>query len=185
MTSPVPPDSYTPPPASADGMPFVPIAPDLFPSPTPPQPATPARTLTLPVWVAAITAVALLAVGFVAGRASTTIALPAATATPSAPARNLLEEAADRCSAGEMKDDGKTLVFDMEGEDYGSGDGSFSDWECLVDALGTPQSTQQKMRETRALDGRQDDSWTVDGATVEASWNYHPDDGLDVIFELR
>ena len=59
------------------------------------------------------------------------------------------------------------------------------DWECLVDAAKAPQSTQMKMRETRALDGRQADNWTVDGTRVEASWNYHPDDGLDVIFELR
>jgi hypothetical protein len=33
------------------------------------------------------------------------------------------------------------------------------------------------MEKTRALDGRQTASWSF----IEASWTYHPDNGLDVI----
>lgn len=182
MSSPTQPDNYTPP---ADGMPFAPIAPDLFPaSPTPPAPAATVKTIDLPNWVIVVIAIGLVAVGFGLDHFSATVPLLPAP-VPSVPAQTVLQKAADSCNAGEVKDDGKTLVFDMKGEDYGSGEGTFADWECLVDAAKAPQSTQMKMRETRALDGRQADNWTVDGTRVEASWNYHPDDGLDVIFELR
>lgn len=53
---------------------------------------------------------------------------------------------------------------------------------CLFAALGTPDAVLSQMTATRALDGRQEATWTTnEGAALKASWTYHPDDGLDVI----
>ena len=48
------------------------------------------------------------------------------------------------------------------------------------DALGIPDSVEEKMNHTRSIDGRQ----TYDGDGVEVSWSYHPDNGLEVIYSL-
>lgn len=91
--------------------------------------------------------------------------------------RTTLQAAAATCGAGKVEDGGRSLFLDMGGEDYGSGDLAYADVQCVLKELGTPESTLTAMGQTRALDGRQSDEW--DG--LEASWRYHPDDGLDVI----
>lgn len=48
-------------------------------------------------------------------------------------------------------------------------------------ALGLPESLIEKMGQTRALDGRQTE--TYDKITV--SWTYHPDNGLEVMYEAN
>jgi hypothetical protein len=53
--------------------------------------------------------------------------------------------------------------------------------EETVSALGMPSSTWQLMLSTRALDGTRTDSKNG----VFASWTYHPDAGLRVIFTLE
>jgi hypothetical protein len=93
--------------------------------------------------------------------------------TPEAP----LETASTDCVAGTLADEDKTLVIDMMGQDYGSGTATFADIECVLDELGAPQSIVAKMGSTRALDGMQTANWS----DYEATWTYHPDDGLDVI----
>ncbi|KRC59153.1 hypothetical protein ASE14_15355 [Agromyces sp. Root81] len=80
----------------------------------------------------------------------------------------------------EIADNGGTLIVDGAGEDLGSGEVDFGELDCIIDAVDTPTSVSSKMYETRSLDGRQEGEW--DG--VKASWSYHPDDGLDIIFEL-
>lgn len=92
-----------------------------------------------------------------------------------------LEAATDACGAGRVGDDGRSLVLDTEGEDWGSGDLTLVDTMCVLDELDVPDVVLDKMGATRSLDGRQTDSW--DG--IEVSWSYHPDDGLDVILELE
>lgn len=52
--------------------------------------------------------------------------------------------------------------------------------ENVNEALGLPESVLSKMNATRALDGRQ--SHTGDG--IEVSWSYHPDNGLEVLYEV-
>ena len=49
----------------------------------------------------------------------------------------------------------------------------------INNALGMPDSVIEKMLSTRALDGRQ--SQTYSGVTV--SWTYHPDAGLEIVYE--
>ncbi len=70
-----------------------------------------------------------------------------------------------------------TNVYDLD--DY-SRMSTLTKIEDLNEALGLPDSVYQKMLSTRALDGRQ--THYADGFTV--SWTYHPDDGLEVLYEL-
>lgn len=77
------------------------------------------------------------------------------------------------------QDENRTLVLDGEGKNE-AGDADKADArarECVFEKLGTPQSIIVKVGQTRALDGRQEDS--ADG--IEYSWTYHPDNGLDMI----
>ncbi|KQO98126.1 hypothetical protein [Leifsonia sp. Leaf264] len=99
----------------------------------------------------------------------------------------LFADAAEECaikSLVDVADEGKTLVVDGAGEDFGSGDVKYDKLECIIDAVGTPTSVKSLMFETRSLDGRQEGDWEVDGTQVKASWGYHPDNGLDIIFEI-
>lgn len=80
----------------------------------------------------------------------------------------------------EVMDEGRTLLIDGEGDDYGSGDISVAETACMLDVLNADSAVLTKMSETRALDGRQTATW--DGIT--ASWSYHPDNGLDILLEL-
>lgn len=141
--------------------------------------------------VPAVTAAAGLIVGAVmgAGIASAVIAADAqaqvdAAAAAAADAKStLFADAAKKCGAGsavEIADDDHTLIVDGEGEDFGTGDVSFTQLDCLIDALGAPTADKRRMYETRSLDGRQEASW----GELSVSWSYHPDDGLDLIFEL-
>lgn len=79
---------------------------------------------------------------------------------------------------GVVADGGSTLTFDMQGDDFGSGDGTVEALQCLLFELKVPDYVITMMDSTRALDGRQSAEW--DG--YEASWIYHPDSGLDVVF---
>lgn len=48
-------------------------------------------------------------------------------------------------------------------------------------ALGLPDSLMEKMGQTRALDGRQSQTY----GDVTVSWTYHPDDGLEILYEAN
>jgi hypothetical protein len=88
-----------------------------------------------------------------------------------------LRQAFSSCGSGELADEDRTLVVDTEGDDYGSGTDSYPSLTCTLDALHTPRSVIAQMEATRALDGMRSAHW----AGFEASWTYHPDNGLDVI----
>lgn len=49
------------------------------------------------------------------------------------------------------------------------------------EALGLPDSIAMKMSQTRALDGRQTETY----GDITVSWTYHPDHGLDVLYEVK
>lgn len=95
--------------------------------------------------------------------------------------RTVFDEAARNCAgtSGTVTDEGRSMVLDMAGDDWGSGDLDFNDVRCVLDELGVPESTWSKMLSTRSLDGAQTDTW----GDVRATWRYHPDQGLDVIVE--
>jgi hypothetical protein len=84
-----------------------------------------------------------------------------------------------------LADGGKTLIIDGRSESQqlnGQGTGVDSKTEaCILKNLGVTAAVLNHMDNTRALDGRQTDSW--DGFT--ASWTYHPDDGLDITIQKK
>ncbi len=73
-------------------------------------------------------------------------------------------------------DGGETLDMSRVAKFDGA---SFSELMCVLDALDAPSAIETAIGQTRALDGRQHDSW--DG--YEIAWAYHPDDGASVIIE--
>lgn len=110
-------------------------------------------------------------------------AAEAAVDSAEAAKRDFFAVAAKRCGLTgvvEIADGGRTMIVDGEGEDAGSGRVSLGDLECIIDAVDTPASVKELMYSTRSLDGRQSGDWEG----VSASWGYHPDDGLDIIFVI-
>jgi hypothetical protein len=77
-----------------------------------------------------------------------------------------------------LDDDGKGLFVD------GAGDKSVgliaSDLACVITTVGVPDSVISRMNTTTALMGQQEA--TFDGITVR--WSYHPNNGLDMSFEM-
>lgn len=51
----------------------------------------------------------------------------------------------------------------------------------LLDDLGFSTAVRERMARTRALDGTQQ----ADGRNVNVTWTYHPDDGLQMVFEAE
>jgi len=94
---------------------------------------------------------------------------------------SVLASASSSCKAGEAGDGGRSLTLDMKGKGVGSGSLSIIDVMCVITKLAVPDSVLDKMNGTTAMDGRVTDSWNG----IAASWKYHPDNGLDVILELK
>jgi hypothetical protein len=74
--------------------------------------------------------------------------------------------------------DGDETYASVSIEPLGLGD---VELPALLDDLGFPPSTMSKIGNTRALDG----TLTADAPHVTASWTYHPDDGLSLVFERK
>lgn len=118
------------------------------------------------------------------------IAIGATLIVRSVTAGPTLNEAAEACG-GFVAEDGESLefnAFDMGAvgealDDEGRetmrevGIGTFGDVVCLLGMLDAPSGVQSRMENTRALDGTQEASWDA----YDASWTYHPDDGLTLI----
>lgn len=101
-------------------------------------------------------------------------------ATVTLEVETVLSAAARRCATGGLGDGGRSLSLDMQGEDFGSGDLPFEKVMCALEELGVTDAVRDKMGSTTSMDGRVEDSW----AGLDASWKYHPDNGLDVVVEL-
>lgn len=92
-------------------------------------------------------------------------------------------KAVETCGASDgvtVGDEGKTLVIDMMGETDYSG-ASLEDTVCLINAVGTPDFIISDIEATNSLAGRQDA--TFDG--IDLTWDYHPDNGLDITFHKK
>lgn len=76
-------------------------------------------------------------------------------------------------------DEGRTLSFDMEGEDPDSGNGTVEQAVCLLNELDAPDSLVSKMSKTTAMDGTQTDTFEH----YDITWSYHPSRGLDFVIE--
>lgn len=79
-------------------------------------------------------------------------------------------------------DESSTSVYFSGDEDSLTVETKFNlDWvEALLDELGFPSATIDRMGQTRALDG----TLTAEGDNVTATWTYHPDDGLNIVFSV-
>lgn len=110
-------------------------------------------------------------------------AAAAQAAAAEAAKSSLFEDALNKCGASSkatVEDDGRTLILDMRGSKSLSGTLTATETYCVLDALDVPTSVKSLMDTTRALDGRQTGSW----GDIEASWSYHPDQGLDIVLTL-
>ncbi|MCI7513146.1 hypothetical protein [Schaalia hyovaginalis] len=77
-----------------------------------------------------------------------------------------------------VEDNGKTLVVSTKPQKQDPlGFGSELSLNCVFEVLGTPTRVKQSVSTTRALDGRQTDSWE----RFNVQWGYHPDNGLSMI----
>lgn len=93
--------------------------------------------------------------------------------------------AADKaCNDGrteaQLGDGGKTLIINSSGDPIKN----IVDTQtvgCVLDFLKVSAAVRAHIDSTRALDGRQTDSW----GGFTAAWTYHPDDGLDITIEQK
>lgn len=93
------------------------------------------------------------------------------------------EVAREKCGAASdayarLGDDGKTLTLRSVGKE--SRGLSFDELECYWSELEMPDSVRAEVESTRALDGRQSGEWNG----IRASWSYHPDSGVQMVFTL-
>lgn len=80
----------------------------------------------------------------------------------------------------EIGDEGRSVFLQHQGATDTTGL-SDEELDCVLTELDAPDSLFVEMGQTRALDGRQSLEW--DG--IEATWSYHPDDGLDTQLVAR
>lgn len=82
-----------------------------------------------------------------------------------------------------VSDDGKTMVLDSNPDDIDdySDSSILGSIQLFNEQLGIPDSVLEKMYATRALDGRQSETY----GRITISWTYHPNNGLEVIYEIK
>jgi hypothetical protein len=88
--------------------------------------------------------------------------------------RAVLADASETCGIGDLEDDDQTLIIQATGAQL------MLEVQCLYQNLDTPARVISHINQTRALDGRQEDTW--DG--IDAAWTYHPQDGLNMTLNL-
>jgi hypothetical protein len=127
-------------------------------------------------------AIAATAAALLTGCAATTTpAASTTTATPSpTPTKTAIQDALATCGIPETmaptEDKGHSIEL-HSGKSYDKI--TAKDIGCILLATGAPTSVLDKIDATRALDGMQSAKWK--GGSMEASWTYHPDNGLNVI----
>lgn len=89
----------------------------------------------------------------------------------------LLGPAVECGLAESVADAGVSLTLETSGK-KSFGEHSWSDVECMLDALETPQYVREHINTTRGLDGQQEDSW----GDTRARWTYHASHGLNITF---
>lgn len=82
-------------------------------------------------------------------------------------------------SSVSLDDDGKGLYLDGAGDE--SAGIPVSDAVCVLGALDVPDSVTSRMSNTTSLMGQQVAEW----GDITAMWTYHPNNGLDISFELK
>ena len=93
--------------------------------------------------------------------------------------KNKLSEFVDLHQIGKVSSDGMSLEVNTTEKEAWHGE-SFHKITWINMGLGLPDSLADKMAQTRALDGRQ----TYDSGDISVSWSYHPNTGMNVIYEI-
>lgn len=143
------------------------------------QPATTEPSRRIPAWVPWAGGAFG---GFLIGVIATFSVITFGGSVTQAAVDTRLTSAEAKCGDGAgvtVEDEGKTLVYEMKGEDDLTG-AEYSAFECIAEELAMPSSVTSHVGQTTAQDGRQVEQW--DG--IEFSWSYHPDRGLDGVFVL-
>ena len=98
--------------------------------------------------------------------------------------QSAFEDAGGKNNIGEwvsLSEDGKSLSIDTNPGD----ESDYYDYDAtdaivkINKALGLPDALYDKMLVTRAIDGRQTETYE----DISVSWTYHPDYGLEIIYE--
>lgn len=122
--------------------------------------------------------------GLLAGLVIAWVIVPGIAAAVAAAGPSVIEAALEECDVTpnddiSVGDDGASLSMQTAGEETDGAD--IADVSCVLFALDVPDSVVTRIDSTRALDGRQTAAWNE----LEASWGYHPDNGLDIVIEPR
>ena len=133
----------------------------------------------------------LLTVGSLCACGGSNTSAEVPTENPVESAKSKLEEAYNTCCKGskatyaKLGYDKMSLTIDTNPDDSEYFNSYEDDAIAAIQAinlyLGLPASLLEKMSSTRALDGTQ----TQNCGTYTATWNYHPDNGLKVIYEVN
>ncbi len=110
---------------------------------------------------------------------------------PKEEAKEKIAEAYENCCPEEYKDEYAKLGYDKMALTIDTSPSDTKYDKCQSNAmiaimatnvfLELPSSISDKMLSTRALDGMQ----TQNCGTYSVTWNYHPDNGLKVIYEVN
>lgn len=86
-------------------------------------------------------------------------------------------------SYGSVASDGSYMTIDTnpDNEEEHIDFAAYTALKNINAALGFSDALLEKMNQTRALDGRQSD----ENGKVKVSWSYHPDKGLEVLYEKK
>lgn len=76
----------------------------------------------------------------------------------------------------DLGDAGRTITLQSESR-HGTGGLPVDDVMCVLKKTSVPDSVVAQIQGTRALDGTQKAAWDK----FQASWTYHPDNGLRVV----
>jgi len=137
--------------------------------PVPAQPSQGRRWVKILLIAAAVIAVPV-AVGFYSNSSTLGVITPPLVKA---------QQACDPAGLGTTVGDGdKTLVVDGVGKEDTTG-ATVETEACILKNLGVTTAVLQHIDSTRALDGRQTDSWD----RFKAAWTYHPDAGFDIVIQ--
>lgn len=146
-------------------------------------PAPERKSRLVPALLGVLSVTAVLVVGGIIGLSKW---MKPAAEGPAAAAAITLADAERFCNLEhvgmKMADGNKTLI--INGQDDDGTDEFATEWgniRCVLTNLGGSEALIEHIQSTRALDGRQTDSWGI----YTAAWTYHPDAGLDITIQER
>ena len=97
--------------------------------------------------------------------------------------RTALQRAKENCGGPDdnarLGDGGYTLTLDGAGDETGGL--QVATTICYLDVLEVSDAVRSRMEGTRALDGQREGTW----GELAATWQYHPDNGLDIVIEQQ